>query len=189
MSPHNGRADMKVFERLSRAVMQGREIEFEYRKPLSSAAEKRRVQPYHLANRENSWYLVGFDLGRRELRNFAVVRMHRVIETRKSFTRPADFSPEKHFGKSFGVYVGVGNHRVVIQFSAKVADRVKERFWHESQETKDMSDGRLEFSVQLDSLDEILHWILGWGTDAEVVAPKELIAKVRSTAEEVRELY
>ena len=78
-----GRADMKVFERLSRAVMQDHEVEFDYRKPLSKAAEKRRLQPYHLANRENSWYLVGFDLDRKELRNFAVGRIESVTETKR----------------------------------------------------------------------------------------------------------
>lgn len=184
-----GKADMKIFEKLSRAVMQSQEVEFQYKKPQSQTAEKRRVQPYHLANRENSWYLIAYDLVRAELRNFAVSRIAAVTETRKSFTLPADFSPEKHYGKSFGAFVGMGNHKVVVRFSAKVADRLKERFWHESQETTDLADGRFEFSVLLDSLDEIQRWVLGWGAEAEVIAPKELRELVRSAADATRRLY
>jgi proteasome accessory factor B len=184
-----GKTELKGFEKLSRAVMQSQEVEFDYKKLQSKAAERRRVQPYHLANRENSWYLVGFDLARQELRHFAVGRMQAVVETKRSFVRPADFSPEKHFGKSFGAFVGIGNHKVVVRFSAKVADRMRERFWHESQETKDLADGRFEFSVLLDSLDEIQRWVLGWGEDAEVIAPKELRERVRAAAEATRKLY
>jgi predicted DNA-binding transcriptional regulator YafY len=184
-----GKADMKIFEKLSRAVMQSHEVEFEYKKPQNHAVEKRRVQPYHLANRESSWYLIAYDLVRAELRNFAVSRIAAVTETRKPFTRPADFSPEKHYGKSFGAFVGIGNHKVVVRFSPRVADRVRERFWHESQESKDLADGRFEFSVLLDSLDEIQRWVLGWGPEVEVIAPKELRERVRTAAESTLQLY
>jgi predicted DNA-binding transcriptional regulator YafY len=184
-----GRADMKGFERLSRAVMQNREIEFDYTKPRSRAPEKRRVHPYHLANRENSWYLVGLDLGRGELRNFAVGRMQNIVETKKSFTRPSSFSPETHFGKSFGAYVGKGDHQVVIRFSAAAAPRVRERLWHESQKIRELDDGGLELSVRLSSLHEIRSWVLSWGAEAEVRTPKELVTDIRATAEAVRSLY
>lgn len=169
-----GRADLKLFERLSRAVNESREIAFAYKKPGARATEPRRVQPYHLANRESVWYLVGHDLDRGALRTFAVGRMSALEFGERKFERPADFSPEKFFGKAFGALVGTGDYRVVVRFTATVADQIRERFWHESQETRDLPDGGVEFSVQLGGLDEIVRWILGWGADAEVLAPKEL---------------
>ena len=181
--------DMAVFRSLSRAVMQNLEVEFDYKKPGSSKVESRHVQPYHLANRENSWYLVGYDLKRQAIRNFAVARMQTLQVRTKKFTRPADFSAEKHFAKAFGAYVGTGDHRVVVRFSAEVAGQIKERVWHESQEIKDLADGRLEVTLQLDSLEEILRWILGWGPAAEVLTPKELVDLVCSSAEAIRKKY
>jgi predicted DNA-binding transcriptional regulator YafY len=182
------KADLKDFASLSRAVMQCLEIEFDYTKP-NTKAERRRVQPYHLANRDNSWYLVGYDLNRKDLRNFAVVRMQAVTVTTKKFEKPKDFSPEKHFGKSFGAYVGKGDHKVVVRFNAEVTGLIKERVWHETLETKDLPDGRLEFTLRLDSLDEIQRWILGWGPMAEVMEPKELIEGVRHTGAALGKLY
>ena len=184
-----GKADLKIFGKLSQGLMQCLEIEFTYKKPKSNEAETRRVQPYHLANRDNSWYLVGFDLDRGALRHFAIVRMQSITVTTKKFTRPADFSPEKHFEKSFGAFVGTGDYRVTIRFSKEAAGRMRERFWHESQETKELSDGRIEFSVLLDNLTEIQRWVLGWGAEAEVIAPKELREQVRSAADATRKLY
>lgn len=180
-----GKADLKLFERLARAVNESREVAFDYRKPGGAATEPRRVQPYHLANRENSWYLVGHDLDRGALRTFALARMAGLAVGDRRFTRPADFSPERFFGKAFGAFVGTGDFRVVLRFSAAVADQVRERFWHESQETRDLPDGRIEFTVQLGGLDEVVRWVLGWGGDVEVVGPAELRALVRRHAEAI----
>jgi proteasome accessory factor B len=115
--------------------------------------------------------------------------MQAVTVTTKKFEKPKDFSPEKHFGKSFGAYVGKGDHKVVVRFKAEVIGLIKERVWHETLETRDLPDGRLEFTLRLDSLDEIQRWILGWGPMAEVVEPKELIEGVRHTAAALGKLY
>lgn len=184
-----GRSDLKLFEKLSRAVNESREVAFDYKKPAGAAVERRRVQPYHLANRESAWYLVGHDLDRGSLRTFALVRMQTLVVAERKFERPADFSPEKFFGKAFGAFVGTGDYRVTVRFAAAVADQIRERFWHESQEMRDLPDGGLEFSVQLGGLDEIVRWILGWGGDAEVVTPKELRDLVRAKAEAIGQRY
>lgn len=184
-----GRSDLKLFEKLSRAVNESREIAFDYKKPASRAVEQRRVQPYHLANRESAWYLVGHDLDRGSLRTFALGRMNALSVADKKFTRATDFSPEKFFGKAFGAFVGTGDYRVVVRFSAASADQIRERFWHESQEMRDLADGGLEFSVQLGGLDEIVRWILGWGGEAEVLGPKELRDLVRAKAEAIAQRY
>jgi proteasome accessory factor B len=109
--------------------------------------------------------------------------MKTLLVSGRTFARPADFSPEKYFANAFGAFVGSGDYRVTIRFGASVADQIRERFWHESQETTDLSDGRLEFSIQVSSLDEILRWVLGWAGHAEVIAPAELQHLVRASAE------
>ena len=63
-----GKADLAVFNGLSRAVLRQNEVEFDYRKPGEAKAERRRVQPYHLSHRENLWYLIAHDASRTGLR-------------------------------------------------------------------------------------------------------------------------
>ncbi len=48
------KADLRIFERICHAVRKSREIAFTSRKPKSTPAEARRMQPDHLANRENA---------------------------------------------------------------------------------------------------------------------------------------
>jgi predicted DNA-binding transcriptional regulator YafY len=123
------------------------------------------------------------------LRTFALPRIARVVVTPVPFTRPADFSPEKFFASALGVLGGAGDYRVVIRFAAAVAERVREREWHESQEMRELPGGALELRLRLGALMEIEQWVLGWGAAAEVVAPVELRTQLRATASALAALY
>jgi proteasome accessory factor B len=184
-----GKTDLEVFNALSGAVLRQLEVTFSYRKPGDAKKSPRHVRPYHLANRQNLFYLVGFDLEREALRTFALPRIAEVEVTKEKFVRPADFTPEKFFANALGVLGGTGDFQVVIRFAAKVADRVREREWHESQEMKELPDGGLELRLRLGALEEAEQWILGWGTAAEVLAPAELRKNMRKTVATLAETY
>ena len=184
-----GKADLAVFNTLSSAVLRQQEIEFDYRKPGETQVVRRRVQPYHLAHRENLWYLIAFDLERAAPRTFALPRIAKPLVLTTQFTRPDDFSPEKFFASALGVLGGDRDYRVVIRFSATVADRVREREWHESQELRPLRDGGLELRLRLGALPEIERWVLTWGRDAEVLQPKELRERLRETAAALAKIY
>lgn len=184
-----GKTDLAVFNALSGAVLRHAEVAFDYRKPGEPKKSQRRVRPYHLANRENSWYLIGFDLEREALRTFALPRIADVVVTKATFVRPADFSPEKFFASALGVLGGTGDYRVVIRFTAAVAERVREREWHESQEMRELPGGGLELTLRLGALMEVEQWILGWGAAAEVIGPAEFRASLRNTTAALAAIY
>lgn len=177
-----GRTDLAGFNALSGAVLQQEEVEFEYRKPGEATASHRRVRPYHLAHRENLWYLIAFDLERQALRTFALTRIASVVVMKETFAKPTDFTPEAFFADALGVLGGRGNHQVVVRFAAAAADRVREREWHESQKIRELGDGAVELEMRLGALPEVERWVLGWGSAAEVIGPPELRDRVRSAA-------
>jgi proteasome accessory factor B len=177
-----GRTDLAAFNALSGAVLRQREVAFDYRKPGEMRRSRRQVRPYHLANRENSWYLIGFDCGRSALRTFALPRIAAVTVLAESFQRPADFSPEQFFAGALGVMGGTGDFRVVIRFDAAVAERIREREWHESQVMRERPRGGLELALRLGALAEVEQWVLGWGPSAEVIAPPELRARLAAAS-------
>ena len=184
-----GKTDLAIFNALSGAVLHQLEVTFNHRKPGDPRTSARHVRPYHLANRENFWYLIGFDLEREALRTFALPRIDSVVVTKTAFARPADFSPEKFFASALGVLGGAGDFRVVVRFAASVAERVREREWHESQKMRALPDGGLELSMRLGALTEVEQWVLGWGAAAEVVAPAELRENIRKTVAKLSSTY
>ena len=184
-----GKADLAVFNALSGATLRQHDIEFDYRKPGETRTARRRVQPYHLAHRENLWYLVGFDSERGALRTFALPRISNPGVLKTHFVRPPDFSPEKFFANALGVLGGERDYRVVIRFAAAVADHIREREWHESQELHGLPDGRLDLHLRLGALPEIERWVLTWGSDAEVLQPRELRDRLKVTATTLAKRY
>lgn len=184
-----GKADMAVFNPLSGAVLRQVEVDFSYRKPGQGRGQRRHVRPYHLAYRENLWYLVAYDVERDALRTFAVPRISGVVVSEKAFERPESFSPEQFFASALGVLGGEGNYTVVIRFESSVADHVREREWHESQQIRDLPSGGLELRMQLGALAEVERWVLGWGASARVVGPASLRESVQKTVAAMAAAY
>ena len=179
------KADLELFRRLSQAVLEAREVEFEYRSLHAATPTRRRLQPWHLCCVNNQWYVIGHDLDRAAKRTFALPRIAAVTVTRHTFTRPVGFSIREHLGGSFGIIAGTGDYRIQLRFDAWAAQLVRERFWHDSQEVRETRDGGLHLELRLDSLEEVERWILSWGRHVEVLAPKELRRSIAATAREI----
>lgn len=175
--------NLEVFDGLARATAGGRQVELTYRKPGRRETEPRVVDPYHLANINGEWFLFGWCHLRADLRTFVPARILAVAETGRTFVRPKGFSVEQRLRDSFGVITGVGEHRVVIRFDDGVADYIREKRWHASQQIHELEDGGLELRLVLSSLAEVQRWILSWGGQAVPLAPPALVEMVRAAAE------
>lgn len=77
------------FELLWKATSEFRELTFEY----LDSSETRRIHPYGISLFKGEWFLVGFDIQKKEIRTFKVKRIRALEMSGKkdSFTRPADF--------------------------------------------------------------------------------------------------
>ena len=173
---------LEVFDALAQATARRQQLILRYRKPGQSAAESRVVDPYHLANINGEWFLFAYDHLRQDLRTFVPARIREVRPTGKTFVRSRQFSLEQRLRDSFGVHSGQGHYEVVIRFSALVADYVREKRWHPSQRLRELAQGQVELRLQLSSLEEVRRWVLGWGGQAAVLQPTELVAAVRAAA-------
>jgi len=177
--------NLDIFDALAKATAQRLQLELDYRKAGSPTPEKRLVDPYHLANINGEWFLFAFDHLRRDIRTFVPARIQSAVPTGKTFPRPQGFSLEKRLRDSFGVYSGEGQYDVVLRFTPQVADYIREKRWHDSQELRELRGGGVELRLKLSSLLEIERWVLGWGGNATVVRPKELVESVKRSAQAI----
>lgn len=176
--------DVFLFNRLATAVLESREIEFDYRKLRDDEPMHRHLQPYHLVEVDGGWYIIGYDLDRKARRTFAVQRMRSVHLTKRTFTRASDFRLEDHFAGSFGVWSGdEGKGRrypIRIRFSGFAARIVAERRWHPSQEIHFIEENGsvIDLTMELSALEDVARWIMGFGGQAEAMEPPELRERV-----------
>jgi proteasome accessory factor B len=182
-------ADMTLFGDLVDAVLERREIAFDYVKLNATQIERRTVRPYHVGQFENGWYLIAHDMKRDDWRTFALQRITQLKVLRSKFVRQADFDVRSHFGGSFGVWAYDGDlkphHEVCIRFEGYAARIVSERRWHPTQEIVNLEGRRsiVELRMRLAGLEEVTRWVLSWGSKAEVVAPPALAESVRKEVE------
>jgi proteasome accessory factor B len=176
--------NLEIFDVLAKAVAQRQQLEIFYRKP-SQSAEKRLVDAYHLANINGEWYLFAYDHARKDLRTFVPARIQSAQPTGNMFERAQNFSLEKRLRDSFGVHAGEGKYEVVIRFTPRAADYIREKKWHPSQTLRNLKDGGAELKMKLSSLAEVQRWVLSWGGEAKVVKPRELVESVRTAAKKI----
>ena len=176
--------NLEIFDVLAKAVARRQQLELYYRKP-GHKAEARLVDPYHLANINGEWYLFAYDHARKDLRTFAPARIQTAQATGKTFDRSPKFSLEQRLRDSFGVHAGEGKYDVVIRFTPRAADYIREKKWHPSQTLRALKGGGAELKMKLSSLAEVERWVLSWGGEAKVLQPKELLASVRAAAQTI----
>jgi len=177
--------NLKIFEALGKATAQRQQLELTYRKPGQRQPESRVVDPYHMANINGEWFLFAFDHLRKDIRTFVPARIKAARPTGKTFERTHKFSLEKRLRDSFGVHSAQGEFLVAVRFNNLVADYIREKRWHDSQELVELKNGGVELRMKLSSLPEVERWVLSWGGNAVVAKPAELKEMVRKSAEKL----
>lgn len=181
--------NLDLFDQLAKAASNRQRLKLSYRKPGEKQASERVVDPYHLANVNGEWFLFAYCHSRAGVRTFAPARILSVEPTGESFARPTDFSLEKRLADSFGVHAGTESHHVKIRFNSSVADYIREKQWHPSEEVTELKDGGVLLSLHLSSLSEIQRWILGWEGNAVVQEPVALKEAVQKAANAIIEAH
>jgi proteasome accessory factor B len=174
---HDYRRSSEVVQQLVAAVERRETVELLYRKPGERQYSRRVVDPYHLHVQAGALYLFGFCHQRQETRTFLVDRAGEVRPTGKAFEERMPFTPTKLLQGSFGPWSGKPE-RIRLRFASKVADFVVERRVHPSQTNQWRDDGSLDVDLHLPVGPAVVAWLLGWGAQVTIVAPKRLGQRV-----------
>ncbi|MET0290597.1 MAG: YafY family protein [Pseudoxanthomonas sp.] len=179
--PHRGRKlDEASFRCVASAVIERKQLSFEYRARSTDERTKRTVSPQRITHYRDNWYLDAWDHGREALRSFAVDRVGnaRVLDDAASDLGREELS--QHLASSYGIFSGEPKGWATIVFSAKAARWVADEQWHSKQQGRYLVDGRYELKVPYSASRELLMDVLHYGSDAEIVEPKSLREQAKS---------
>ncbi|MEE9294064.1 MAG: WYL domain-containing protein [Phycisphaerae bacterium] len=147
------------------------------------------LRPYCVTFRSRGWYVIGHSEKHRQVRTFKLERVTDLEVLEARFKPARDFSLEEYYGNAWHMIRGDQAHHVEIQFSSKVAGNVEEVAWHRTQRTRRRSNGTLIFEVDVDGLEEISWWVLGYGDQAVVNEPEALRQLLASHARNLVQYY
>lgn len=162
-----------LFNNLLEACKERRLISITYQ-TASGIISRRRVEPRRILVRNNNWYLVAYCLMRLEPRLFALHRIEECKISNDKFSERFDFDVGSWLNKAFQIAHGDGTHQVKIKFDSSVAGYLKEKEWHPEQKYTEFADGTCLLVLPTENLSEVKHWVLNYGSHAEVIEPEVL---------------
>ncbi|MBN2560541.1 MAG: YafY family transcriptional regulator [Phycisphaerae bacterium] len=171
-----------LFQTVQRALANHTRLKVRYDSVYDGKEIEVLLEPLRLVFMARGWYLIANSRTHNEVRTFKMDRMIEVVDRGDEFTPDADFSEKRYFGAAWRMIPDGTVYSVLLRFSAVVATSVEEVLWHESQSTTRLDDGRLLFEAEVDGLREICSWVLAYGDQVEVLAPKELRDMIREKA-------
>ncbi len=148
-----------------------------------SPPRRARVHPYLLeaSAPTKALYLIGFDESRGAVRTFKLQRILELSLSPETFEPPDPALVQNGLGRAWGVIADQEEVEVVLRFDAAIASLVTETTWHPSEMVEASPDGSVLWRARVPGTVEIKRWILGWGSQVEVLAPPELRAEVAAT--------
>lgn len=119
----------------------------------------------------------------------ADLALHRItkVSLTKRFSEKIPDIIEKHDG-SFG-YIEAAPFTVTVRFTPSVATYVAERQWSTDQQIQDHEDGAITLTLTARSPDEVCSWVLGFGTQAELLTPQGLRNEIAKRVDYLHDVY
>ncbi|MBB1087163.1 YafY family transcriptional regulator [Lysobacter sp. SG-8] len=179
--PHRTRRlDETAFRNVATAVLDRKQLAFEYRARSTDESTRRTVSPQRLTHYRDNWYLDAWDHAREGLRSFAVDRISAARIADADAIDVPDEELNRQLASSYGIFSGTPKGWATIVFNAKAARWVADEHWHSQQQGRFLPDGRYELKLPYSNGRELLMDVLHYGSDAEIVEPPVLREQARA---------
>jgi predicted DNA-binding transcriptional regulator YafY len=177
--------ELTILQTLREAVAAHQQIRIRYIRQNVEAAEalqtERVVEPHQLTRLANDWYLAGYCHLRQATRVFRLARIDQVTVLDRTF------DPAAHLGDQPDQ---CANEPLFVQvlFRPEMARSVREPLQAMLLEQEETTEG-VHMTLLTQSDQDIVRWLLSWGSDIRVVEPAWLQALLISHAEQMLRNY
>jgi proteasome accessory factor BC len=173
--------------KLEAAISKQRTVKFNYWTLSRNATSERTIDPYALLHDQQSWYVIGLDHNRKDIRTFRVSRIRGEIRfaTRRErdFRLPENFDPQAYRGRQPWQYGDEYAGEAEIELDPDTA------WWAERVFAE---RARVEDDVLITpyfDLAPLAGWVLRQEGRARPVSPSELVQEVKEGVEKVAAVH
>lgn len=177
-----------IMSKINYAMSKGRVLKIIYFSMNKNDEVERRVNPYSIFFKEGMWYLIAYCNTERDERIFEISRIEDIEITKEIFIKPKNLNLKECLDDSWKTFKGE-QISIRVKFSKNIGRLVKKNEWNLNQEIKCNSSGDIVFKARINELKEIKKWILGFGSQAEILEPIELRNEIKEEMGKIVEKY
>lgn len=173
----NDATNPEIEEMLQSAIRNKNKVKIIYHSFGSDEDTDRIIHPYELLINDGALNVVGYCELRREYRDFRVSRIKSLTVLDDAFLIPEDYYKDKDRNK-FIHLSGSTNEKIVLAFNKTTAKYILEYESELADEIIKVDDG-ITFIRNTAITDELIRWILQFGSGVHVLEPEHLKEKIK----------
>ncbi len=184
-----GEKTLSIFVKIVNSINNKIEIILEYKKADSNTINQKYILPLSIIRTSRSIYLLGLENNEdNTIKIFSFDKINDIKFTNRKINIKNLPDLTEYFKTVWGIYVGGNIYKVKIEFPKEIGENIKDNIYIETQKIY-LQDEKyiLEMNVRISN--ELISWIMGWGKNAKVIEPRELIDIIISKANEIIKIY
>lgn len=184
-------------DNIHNGICDNKKISFKYfeysitkEKVLKRSGERYLISPYALTWDDENYYMVGYDSDAAMIKHYRVDKMMDIAVTGEKRDGQQYFQNldiAVYSKKLFSMFSGA-EETVRIEFENRLIGVVIDRFGKDVIVVKS-GDAHFIISVSVAVSQQFLAWIAGFGSEARILSPENVVEQMRQLTQAVRELY
>lgn len=167
-------------ERIKQAIGQSKCVAFHY--CYNKGEAEKVIEPYLIMYKWSDWYVFGYCKKRQDFRMFKLRRLWNLEITEESFV-PRDI-PQKE--NQVGSHIR-DDYLITAVYDPSVKYRLVQEYGPDSFTVQE--DGSLYTQWGFTRPNEAVEWFLSFGSKVKVLAPPEMVERMKKTLEDIKNLY
>ncbi|HQB90654.1 MAG TPA: WYL domain-containing protein [Sphaerochaeta sp.] len=188
LSPVQDWPDWQIFSQVLEAMKRNLRITLRYRDSAGSLSH-RHIEALRLINYSGRWYLLSYDLHKKEIRTFHLARVVSLAPIEGDHAQER-FSPEELdqlIEGGYGIFLSGELTEVRFLATGWAAEVIATQTWHERQTTRADGEGNLVVSLPVANLNEILSALLYYGPQVRPLSPPLFVERYREAVKKMQE--
>jgi len=188
LSPVQDWPDWRIFSQVLEAMKRALRITMHYR-DSNGALSRRHIEALRLINYSGRWYLLSYDLHKKEIRTFHLARVVSLapIEGDRAQQRYSDDELDELIGRGYGIFLSGALIEVSFLATGWAAEVIATQTWHPRQTTSTDGAGNLVVRLPVANLNEILSTLLYYGPQVRPLSPPLLVERYREAVKKMQE--
>jgi predicted DNA-binding transcriptional regulator YafY len=177
-----------LLDEVIEAVLHHRVLSLEYVR-FSGTSKHLRAEPLSIVVHAHQLYVVARnEAGKLRPYRFSRIRNAEALDDTFQYPTRSEYNPEQVFRDSFGVFLDLPVQDVALKLHKEWTTYAQSHRWHDSQSVEVADDG-VVVRLRVRVCPELESWILGFGEEAEVLAPVSLRTRIATRVAGLARIY